>query len=481
MSPDTALTVSDWTVLLSPVCSTSASRHLRFQTSPSAMAVRGQRFELDLSSDEEEHSHADGHVQPISPFNFVADVLERAPSTPAPPQPPTSKNARDGFPMHRKRVGASRFKKSRTTEKHDGVGADNPGGSGRAPGGDDFLTAERRRIDEENSHKLAEMSPEEIEQERKELLQSLDPSLIERLLRRANIGDGESQSDFPGLESQEPPASAKTDKPSKSVKFASSEDVDINESVEESPVHEESLANSDVDVESDSPGSNHNEQHEAASHLHSDGNVHFPRPTQPPSLDPSSPSFLTDLHEKYFPSLPADPEKLEWMNPSKSDDTYSPSQVGLDPRDIRFNFNGALIPPKLAAEIPVTAGLHHHGNAPDAAGYTIQELAMLARSSVPAQRCVAFQTLGRILYRLGKGEFGDPGDGGEGTVGAEDTLGALARGLWGEVEREGAIELCIAESEGEGVAGSRHVSSRAYATEAVWLWQKGGGRRMKAG
>ena len=133
----------------------------------------------------------------------------------------------------------------------------------------------------------------------------------------------------------------------------------------------------------------------------------------------------------------------------------------------------------MAAEIPVTAGLHHHGEAPEAAGYTIPELAMLARSSFPAQRCISFQTLGRLLYRLGKGEFGNPGDGGQNTVGAEDTLGELARGLWGEVEKQGVVEICVAESEGK-IANGRHVSARAYATEAVWLWQRGGGRRWKA-
>ena len=60
----------------------------------------------------------------------------------------------------------------------------------------------------------------------------------------------------------------------------------------------------------------------------------------------------------------------------------------------------------------MTAGLHHHGAAPEDAGYTIGELAHLARSTVPAQRCVAFQTLGRVLYRLGRGEFGGRGRGG---------------------------------------------------------------------
>ena len=168
------------------------------------------------------------------------------------------------------------------------------------------------------------------------------------------------------------------------------------------------------------------------------------------------------------------------MTSTSTKNSYSPSRSGLDAKDIRFDFSGTLIPPKTAAEIPVTAGLHHHGDSPDAAGYTIPELAMLGRSSVPAQRCIAFRTLGRILFRLGRGEFGDPGDGLQGTVGAQDTFGELARGLWGEIEKEGVIAICTAESEGEGVAGGRHVSARAYATEAVWLWQRGGGRRMKA-
>ena len=153
--------------------------------------------------------------------------------------------------------------------------------------------------------------------------------------------------------------------------------------------------------------------------------------------------------------------------------------------DIRFSFRGEIIPPSKATELPVTLGLHHHGDAPDAAGYTIAELAHLSRSSYPAQRCIAFQTLGRVLYRLSKGEFGDPGEPeqllNEGVVeGPEDTFGELARGLWREVERLQVIQALVDESEGKGVDGGKHVSAKAYATEAVWLWRKGGGRRWKA-
>jgi hypothetical protein len=116
--------------------------------------------------------------------------------------------------------------------------------------------------------------------------------------------------------------------------------------------------------------------------------------------------------------------------------------------------------------MPVSKGLHHHGEAPEAAGYTIPELARLARSAVPGQRCVAFQALGRILYRLGKGEWG-VGEGGR--VGDEDDL---AFGLW-RLFRQGRVLETLEAAAGveEGVG---HRGARAYAIEALWLFEKGG-------
>ncbi|KAH0408279.1 hypothetical protein KCU90_g22091, partial [Aureobasidium melanogenum] len=410
----------------------------------------------------------------------VADVQERKPTAaPTPPQPPAFKSSPGGFPAHRKRNVQSKFKKSRQQDADPIAPTPQPQINVLENDDDDFMTTERRRIDEENRQRIAEMSPEEIEEERRELLSSLDPSLIQRLLGRATIEEGGSNEDFPGLqekveETKQEVKTDFTDKPRKTVKFAEVEDEPAGARVGSGA--RSGNETSTTQHKHDNPG------HQAASEvaLPTDSTIHFPRPPQPPSLDPSDPNFLEDLHEKYFPDLPADPEKLEWMTSSPSN-AYSASQASLDPKDIRFAFTGALIPPSLAAEIPVTMGLHHHGDAPDAAGYTIPELAMLARSSVPAQRCVAFQTLGRILYRLGKGEFGDPGEEGQGTVGAKDTLGELARGLWFEVKKESVLEICLAESEGRGAAGGRHMGARAYATEAVWLWQQGGGRRWKAG
>lgn len=131
-------------------------------------------------------------------------------------------------------------------------------------------------------------------------------------------------------------------------------------------------------------------------------------------------------------------------------------------------------------------GLHHHGEDPHAAGYTIPELAILARSTFPAQRCIAWQVVGRILFRLGRAEFGERG-------------GQLSDGLWFVIEKEGIVAGMLAEADGaagqtqgrdkgkntqDAEEGSnlplasgvgRHASAAAWAVEGIWLWQKGGG------
>lgn len=192
---------------------------------------------------------------------------------------------------------------------------------------------------------------------------------------------------------------------------------------------------------------------------------HFPKVPTNPNLDPNDPDFLSKLRSTYFPALPSDPSAMAWMGPVKNEEreTYSPSQDSLPTSSLRFDFRGRLLPPRLSSQIPPSKGLHHHGHAPESAGYTIPELSRLGRSTVTSQRCIAYQTLGRILYRLGRGDFGTEG---------ED----LCEGLWGLIEKEkvlqGLVEAASKENE-----GSR--SLWAIATDAVWLWRKGGGRRWK--
>ncbi|GIZ04167.1 RNA polymerase II-associated protein 1 [Caerostris extrusa] len=48
-------------------------------------------------------------------------------------------------------------------------------------------------------------------------------------------------------------------------------------------------------------------------------------------------------------------------------------------------------------ETPVYKGLHHHGKEPEVAGYSLEELFLLARSTMQSQRITALHTLAHIL------------------------------------------------------------------------------------
>nr|POF15315.1 rna polymerase ii-associated protein rba50 [Quercus suber] len=446
--------------------------------------IPGQRVEIDLGSDDEDQPSQ----QPVMlPGAFVGDVLERSSQAPRAPSAPTLKS-NNGFPEHKKRNIENRFKRqkavnpsrqqfSQTESPHTvhNVADSQPVATSPAGRGEPktWEQGERQRIDEENRQKLAAMSPAEIEEERQELMDSLSPAFLQHLLRRSNINSGSAEAELDAQPPQSPqlPASDTQKSKPKDVKSVSFADPPPSAAVAEP-----------ADEDRDKPTPTEPPQSAMNPELPPHDSIHFPQPQQPPDLDPASATFFEDLHTKYFPALPSEPEKLAWMQASKAkhDSSYDPSATAFKPQDIRFSFTGELIPPKTAAEIPVTMGLHHHGDSPDAAGYTIPELAHLARSAYAAQRCIAFQTLGRILFRLGKGEFGDSGEPGAEWEGAQETFGELARGLWGVVEGEKVIETLVRESEGTGVDRGRHLSAKAYATEAVWLWRKGGGRRWKA-
>lgn len=227
-------------------------------------------------------------------------------------------------------------------------------------------------------------------------------------------------------------------------------------------------------------------KHDHSSHSHShshspSASMHFPHMPAVPDLDPADPDFLQHLHSKYFPNLPADPARLAWMAPVPTADSvadrespYYPGQATVAVSQLRFDFRGQLVPPRASRDIPVSKGLHHHGEAPEAAGYTVGELARLARSAVPAQRCVAFQTLGRILYRLGRGEWGEAAADID-----KDPRSAVAQGIWRSV-KEGRVLDTLHEAAGVE-EGRGHQGSRAYAIEAVWLFEKGGWKELWKG
>lgn len=415
-------------------------------------------------------------------MDFLADIQEKEIGAVKPPSFPQPKA--NGFPEHKKRTRTSAFKQQRQganasslDDAQDGPKPPQPlplGSTSTARSGAPGASQEKKIIQDEVDSMLASMSPEEIEEQRRDLLENMNPAILQMLLKRANLDDQSSASVFDGPsevkpdapKSEDAPADqtvddttsatppAKADKPRKTVRFD-----------EDAPPPEPPADLFEAGAEPPRPSKTED--------TFAPNTTHFPQPKALPDLDPADPNFLETLHEKYFPSLPADPTKLAWMAPiptphstADRESPYYPGQTTLSIAALRFDFKGRMLSPARSRAIPVSKGLHHHGEAPEAAGYTVAELGRLARSAVPAQRCVAFQTLGRLLFRLGEGEWGDGGS-------------EVAKGIWRCCQENRVMDSLL---EAAGVPeGSGHRGSRAYATEAVWLFEKGGWREKFQG
>lgn len=369
----------------------------------------------------------------------------------------------------------------------------------------DFSESEKIHIG--NLERLSRMSEKEIEQERNEILGSMDERVLKSLLKRAmareqendGVLDDEEVNRALGIDTSK---SGAEDLPKESAKRSSKKSVsfdlekDLKEEKQdrtydtyekkvqqdtEKRLSDFSIANVGVEGLINSNDERYpsfedlqriqtemDAQDEEKKRLEKQReiNVHFPKnPTGVvDDLDPSDPRFFDRLHEKYFPSLPSEPDKLEWMQPLsklKDDDVekeYSEERDSLLPRELRFDFKGEILSPRQSQKLPTHMGLHHHGLQPDSAGYTIPELAHLARSTVNSQRSIAIQTLGRILYRLGKGNYG-----------AE-----IGAGLWGLLDEARVVESI---TEATDDRKTKSMTVRAYAVEALWLWRQGGGGR----
>lgn len=117
------------------------------------------------------------------------------------------------------------------------------------------------------------------------------------------------------------------------------------------------------------------------------------RPAQKITDDRSEPEEGTPeyIRRRYFPNMPADNPSMSWMKPSSFI-----SELIL----LRFDLTGAPIPAEISAALPSHLGLHHHADG-DHAGYTLDDIFLLSRSTVPAQRTMMLNILVGIARRLG--------------------------------------------------------------------------------
>jgi hypothetical protein len=94
---------------------------------------------------------------------------------------------------------------------------------------------------------------------------------------------------------------------------------------------------------------------------------------------------------KYVDPALFEQEKLEWTELPQEEVSSS----------LRFDFAGNIV---LGDELK-DSSLYHHGDQPTKPGYTLQELVHLAKSTVPSQRVIAFETLTKIISRILQFEY----------------------------------------------------------------------------
>ncbi|ODN80896.1 hypothetical protein L202_03024 [Cryptococcus amylolentus CBS 6039] len=109
------------------------------------------------------------------------------------------------------------------------------------------------------------------------------------------------------------------------------------------------------------------------------------------------------VHTSTPPTAEVDPKpkshesaKLEWLKPITTPSNDSST---------RFDLSGAVLSTDAKASLPTHLGLHHHGESPDLAGYTLQDILYLCRSTVPSQRITMMGVLSKIIAKLNNSDL----------------------------------------------------------------------------
>lgn len=208
------------------------------------------------------------------------------------------------------------------------------------------MDSEQAEIDRTNRARLQEMSLDEIREAQQELMASLDPALVAKLMSK------KKNKQAPAKESS-----------SASRSLGAGTGVAVGKAI-------------------------------------------VPEAEAAPPAAPIDLAKITsedELHAQAALLPPDERAKHEWMTsvstpavPSPAAKTPLTRKAKLEASTERFGFDGQRIATDAGA-IPTHSGLFHHGDEPDAAGYTMPELVHLARSTVASQRAMALTLIAKVL------------------------------------------------------------------------------------
>ncbi|XP_016382395.1 RNA polymerase II-associated protein 1-like [Sinocyclocheilus rhinocerous] len=219
---------------------------------------------------------------------------------------------------------------------------------------------ETMKIHEENQTKLQAMSQSEILEEQRKLLAQLGPRLVDFVRSR-------KAQRTPGSESAS------------------------------GPVQREDFLNEPL-PNSTSPQLDHTikAQESQRDTMEDDEEDENQLVAQPPITEEELP---IKPQKEWLHMDKVEPEKLEWTRDLPAPREQSTKKA----MQARFDFAGTLIPP--TKDLPTHLGLHHHGEEPELAGYSLQELFLLSRSQLNQQRNLAVSTLANVLAKARAGEY----------------------------------------------------------------------------
>ena len=162
---------------------------------------------------------------------------------------------------------------------------------------------------------------------------------------------------------------------------------------------------------------------------------------QPPTHERNDPEEGSPeyIRRRFFPNAQKDDPNLAWMDISPTSPLSDASSSKL-----RFDLHANPIPPSVSLSLPTHLGLHHHAEGTHA-GYTLDDIFLLSRSTVPAQRATMLGVLAGIASKLANVK----------TVGMEELVGK---------EEELRKRILAAGLE----AISERGSVGAHAIEVIW-------------